>query len=198
MEEISEETDDAITPIKNPDLIKAIQSSELFKTLLSLLQNEVSQIKNDDLIKSIKDTEIFKVLLELLIARNANVSRLANNKLLKKIKSSDFFKKLIKLLRRMDFESKLSKINQNELIDNIKKTDAFNILKLIANDLADVPNVISQDDLNQMISSTEIYNKLLTLLENDFMTPIETREDYIKQVMNTEVFKTLYNQLFKK
>lgn len=198
LEEISEETDDAITPIKNPDLIKAIQSSELFKKLLSLLQNEVSQIKNDDLIKSIKDTEIFKVLLELLIARNANVSRLANNKLLKKIKSSDFFKKLIKLLRRMDFESKLSKINQNELIDNIKKTDTFNTLKLIANDLADVPNVISQDDLNQMISSTEIYNKLLTLLENDFMTPIETREDYIKQVMNTEVFKTLYDQLFKK
>ena len=30
------------------------------------------------------------------------------------------------------------------------------------------------------------------------MTPIETREDYIKQVMNTEVFNTLYNQLFKK
>lgn len=57
---------------------------------------------------------------------------------------------------------------------------------------------MSQDDLTNSITSTEIYNKLLTLLENDFMTPIETREDYIKQVMNTEVFNTLYNQLFKK
>ena len=138
----------------------------MFKTLLSLLQNEGTQIKNGDLIKNIKDSQIFK--------------------------------KLIKLLEGLDFESKLSKVNQDELINNIKNTDAFKSLNLIANDLASVPNEMSQDDLTNSITSTEIYNKLLTLLENDFMTPIETREDYIKQVMNTEVFNTLYNQLFKK
>lgn len=196
LEEISEETEDG--KLSTPNLLKGIKDTEIFKNLLKLFngQNDgITPIKNPDLLKAIQSSELFKTLLSLLQNEGAQIK---NGDLIKNIKDSQIFKKLIKLLEVLDFESKLSKVNRDELINNIKNTDTFKSLNLIANDLASVPNEMSQDDLTNSITSTEIYNKLLTLLENDFMTPIETREDYIKQVMNTEVFNTLYNQLFKK